>query len=54
MAETMCGGLTATPVPFAACGEVEKIGSEVKPGKKGAWGEGVLRFVLISHYPTLV
>jgi len=31
-----------------------KIRSEAEHGKKGGLGEGVLRFDLISDYPTLI
>ena len=55
--ETTCDELAATPIPCPLAllveEEVEKIGSEVEPGKKGGVREGVLRFCFISHYPTL-
>lgn len=34
--------------------EVEKIRSEAVTRKKRGVGEGVLRFIFISHYPSLI
>jgi len=27
---------------------------KLSPGRREGWEEGVLRFVVISHYPTLI
>jgi len=58
VAEPTCDELTVTPIPRPPAplrGRRERNGSEAEPGKKkGAGGEGVLRFSFISHHPTLI
>lgn len=34
--------------------KVQKSGVKFSQGKKEGWGEGVLRLVLIYHYPILI
>jgi len=60
VAETTCDELTVTPTP---CPPVllgkggqggRETGVKLSPGRREGWGEGVLRFSFISHYPTLL
>ena len=57
-AETTCDELTATSIPHPPCAaqgeEVEKSGMKLSWGRREGWGEGVLRFAFISHYPSLI
>lgn len=42
MTEVTYDELTTIPIPLVTQGkEVGEVGSEVKPGKKGGWGEDV-------------
>ena len=54
----MCDELTATPTPYPPVPlrgeEVEKLGVKLSLGRRERWGEGVIRFRFISHYPTLI
>jgi len=56
----MCDVLTATPIACPLCNsgwrgeEVEKLGVKLSLGRSEEWGESVLRFSFISHYPTLI
>lgn len=57
--EAISDVLTITPIPHPLVLLREgkggkRVGSEVEPRKKGGMGEGGFRFVLISHYHTLV
>jgi len=55
-AETTCDEPTAAPIPHPsvplAGRRWRKSGVKLSPGRRE--GEGVLRFSLISHYPTLI
>jgi len=45
-AETKCDELTATPIPHPLAlpvGRQERNGSEVEPGRREGWGEGVFK-----------
>ena len=58
-AETMCDELTQTPIPrppapLGGGGGREKSGVKLSLGRREGWGEGVLRFSFISHYPALI
>ena len=57
-AETTCDELTQTPIPRPPAPlrgeEVEESGAKLSPGRREGWGEGVLRFGFISHYPALI
>jgi len=57
-AETMWDELMAAPFPRPPCatwrGEAEKSGVKMSPQRMEGWGEHVLRFGLISYYPTLI
>ena len=51
-AETTCRK-PHSPSPCAAqAEEVENSGGKLSLGRREGWGEGVYRFVLLSHYPT--
>lgn len=53
-AEMTYDELTTTPIPCppAPLGEeAENLGVKWSPGSRNGWGEGVLRFGFISHYP---
>ena len=58
MAETTCDELTATPAPCPLCcagGGGGEVRSEDEPRKtERGRGKVFFRFVLISHYPTLI
>jgi len=59
VAETMCDELTPTPIPHPPTplgGRRERNGSEVEPGNKGGWGEGVLRsgFIFSLCYSDMI
>jgi len=57
VAEITCDELTAAliPHPLHCSGEGDrKMGLKLRPGRRKGWGEGVLRFSFISHYPTLI
>ena len=58
VAETTCDEPTQTPIPHppALLGgeEAEKLGVKLSMGRMEEWGEGVLRFGFISHYPALI
>uniref|UniRef100_A0A8B9MR59 Retinoblastoma-like protein 1 n=1 Tax=Accipiter nisus TaxID=211598 RepID=A0A8B9MR59_9AVES len=47
--------INSIPIPLCCCGVlVENPGVKLCPGRREEWREGVLRFGLISHYPTLL
>ena len=54
-AETTCDELTPIPIPRPpaplAGSRWRKFGVELSPGRREGWGQGVLRFGFISHYP---
>ena len=57
-AETMCDELTVTPIPrppaLLGGGGGRETRVKLSQGRREGWGEGVLRFGFISHYPTLI
>ena len=55
-AEKTCE-VTVTPIPHAPEsleGGSREMGLKLSPGRREGWGEGVLRYSFISHYPTLI
>ena len=56
-AETTHDELTTTPIPSPLChsgGGGREMGVKLTPGRREGWGEGNLRFIIVSHYPTLI
>ena len=58
-AETTCDELTTTPIPnppapLGVGRRQRKSGVKLNLGRREGWGEGVLRFGFISHYPALI
>jgi len=57
VAETTCDELTAAPIPHMTAplgGGGSKETGLKSLGRREGWGEGVLRFNFLSHYPTLI
>jgi len=57
-AKTTCDELTTTPISHPLVplgrGRQRKSGVKLSPGRRKRWGEGVLRFNFICHYPTMI